>query len=108
MATSGAARTALKKGSLDVALSVGARRAVGEVRGSVGYFKVQTLDPTLRTLLQATLNVAHLRRVLGAAGVSAATIGAALVPVPLVTTALQPPPTDQVARDAAALRLRAD
>jgi ABC-2 type transport system permease protein len=64
---------------------------------------VQTLDPTLRALLQAILNVAHLRQVLGAAGVPAATIRAALAPVPLRTTALQPPPTGQVAHDIAAL-----
>lgn len=97
------AKAQLRKGSLDVALSVGADAAVAEVRGSVGYFQVQTLDPTLQAVLQAVLNVAHLRQVLGAAGVPAATIRAALTPVPLRTTALQPPPTDVVAHDLAAL-----
>jgi ABC-2 type transport system permease protein len=103
VASDAVARSRLQKGSLDVALSVGANGAVAEVRGSVGYFQVQTLDPTLRALLQAILNVAHLRQVLGAAGVPAATIRAALAPVPLRTTALQPPPTGQVAHDIAAL-----
>jgi ABC-2 type transport system permease protein len=42
VATAAAARSRLQKGSLDVALSVGADAAVAEVRGSVGYFRVQT------------------------------------------------------------------
>src|SRR5438132_3280458 len=66
VATAAAARSQLRQGSLDVVLSVGAHGAVAEVRGSVGYFQVQTLDPTLRALLQAILNAAHLRQVLGA------------------------------------------
>ena len=103
VATSALARLELTKGSLDVALSVGAHAAVAEVRGSVGYFRVQTLAPTLQALLQATVNAAHQRQVLGAAGVPLPTVRAALAPVPLVTTALQPPPANQVARDVAAL-----
>ncbi|HKC73830.1 MAG TPA: hypothetical protein VKF37_06455 [Chloroflexota bacterium] len=92
VATGAVARSELKKGSLDVALSVGAHAAVAEVRGSIGYFQVQTLSPTLRALLQATLDAAHQRRVLRAAGVPLATVRAALAPVPLVTTALHPRP----------------
>ena len=92
VANGAVARAELKKGSLDVALSVGAHAAVAEVRGSVGYFQVQTLSPTLRALLQATLDAAHQRRVLRAAGVPLATVRAALAPVPLVTTALHPRP----------------
>jgi ABC-2 type transport system permease protein len=103
VANSALARSQLQKGSLDVALSVGAHAAVAEVRGSVGSFQVQTLAPTLQALLQATVNAAHQRHVLSAAGVPLATIRAALAPVPFSTTALKPPPADQAARDAAAL-----
>ena len=103
VANGAVARAELKKGSLDVTLSVGAHAAVAEVRGSIGYFQVQTLAPTLRALLQATLDAAHQRRVLGAAGVPLATIRAVLAPVPFTTTALQPPPSNQEARDVAAL-----
>jgi ABC-2 type transport system permease protein len=103
VATSAVARSELKKGALDVALSIGAHAAVAEVRGSIGYFQVQTLSPTLRALLQATLDAAHQRRVLGAAGVPLSTVRAALAPVPFTTTALQPPPSNQEARDVAAL-----
>jgi ABC-2 type transport system permease protein len=74
-----------------------------EVRGSVGYFRVQTLEPALQALLQATVDAAHQRQVLGAAGVPLATVRAALAPVPLATRALQPPPANQAARDVAAL-----
>ena len=106
VATAAAARSRLQKGSLDVALSVGADAAVAEVRGSVGYFRVQTLDPTLRAVLQATLNAAHLRQVLGAAGFPAATIGAALARVPLRSTALPLASTAVAAHDVAALATR--
>src|SRR5205085_8382318 len=92
VANGAAARSELKKGSLDVVLSVGAHAAVAEVRGSIGYFQVQTLSPTLRALLQATLDAAHQRRVLRAAGVPLATVRATLAPGPLVTTALHPCP----------------
>jgi ABC-2 type transport system permease protein len=98
VATSAVARSQLQKGSLDVALSVGTHAAV-----SVGYFQVQTLSPTLRALLQATVDAAHQCQMLGAAGVPLSTIRAALAPVPLRTTALQPPPANQDARDVAAL-----
>jgi ABC-2 type transport system permease protein len=103
VANSAVARSELKKGGLDVALSIGAHAAVAEVRGSIGYFRVQTLSPTLRALLQATVDAAHQRQVLRAAGVPLATIRAALAPVPLATRALQPPPANQAARDVAAL-----
>jgi ABC-2 type transport system permease protein len=98
-----AARADLQHGSLDVALSVGAHGAVAELRGSVGYFQVQTLSPTLQAVLQAALNAVHQRQVLAAAGVPPATVRAALAPVPLSTRSLQPPPADQIARDVAAL-----
>lgn len=103
VANSTTAQSQLKRGSLDVTLTVSAQAAVAEVRGSVGYFKVQTLSPTLRAVLQATVNQAHLRQVLAAAGVPRAIVVRALTPVPFVTTSLQPAPTDLVARDAAAL-----
>lgn len=103
VATSAVAQSRLKQGSLDVAFTLGAHAAMAEVRGSVGYFQVQTLSPTLRAVLQATVNDAHLREVFAAAGVPLATVRAALAPVPFTTTSLQPAPTDLVARDAAAL-----
>src|SRR2546423_10650824 len=103
--TSAAARSELKKGSLDVALSVDAHAAVAEVRGSVGSFQVQTLSPTLRAVLQATVDAAHQRRVLAEAGVPLATMRAAMAPVPFSTRTLHPPPTDLdlAAHDVAAL-----
>ncbi|MBV9329309.1 MAG: ABC transporter permease, partial [Chloroflexi bacterium] len=103
IATEALAQSGLKKGSLDVALSVDRRGAVAEVRGSVGYFQVQTLSPTLQAVLQATVNEVHLRQVLADAGVPRSTILHALEPVPFVTTALQPPPANVEARDVAAL-----
>lgn len=103
VANDAAARADLQHGSLDVALNIGAHGAVAEVRGSVGYFQVQTLSPTLQAVLQAALNAVHQRQVLAAAGVPPATVRAALAPVPFSTRSLQPPPTDQVARDVAAL-----
>src|SRR2546423_4172212 len=101
--TSAAARSELKKGSLDVALSVDAHAAVAEVRGSVGSFQVQTLSPTLRAVLQATVDAAHQRRVLAEAGVPLATMRAAMAPVPFSTRTLHPPPTDLALATAGAL-----
>jgi ABC-2 type transport system permease protein len=97
------ARSDLQHGSIDVALSLGAHAAVAEVRGSVGYFQVQTLSPTVQAVLQAAVNAAHQRQVLEDAGVPPATVRAAMTPVPFLTTSLKPQPTDQVARDVAAL-----
>jgi ABC-2 type transport system permease protein len=94
VANSAVARSELKKGSLDVALSVDAHAAVAEVRGSLGSFQVQTLSPTLRAVLQATMDAAHQRRVLAEAGVPLATVRAAMAPVPFSTRTLHPPPTD--------------
>ncbi len=103
VANSAVAQSELKNGSLDVALSVGAQAAVAEVRGSVGYFRVQTLSPTLQAVMQATVNGAHLRQVLAAAGVAGAIVRRAVTPVPFMTTSLEPAPTDLAARDTAAL-----
>jgi ABC-2 type transport system permease protein len=103
VANSAVARAELRQGSIDVALSISTESAVAELRGSVGYFQVQTLDPTVQAVMQATVNVAHEREVLGDAGVPSPTILAAMTPVPFTTSSLEPPPTDLAARDIAAL-----
>ncbi len=89
------ARRELLDGRLDVALSVGSSSAHVEVR--------QTLSSTTRAALQATLDAAHLKRALAKAGVPLAKVLPALTPVPLNTTALQRPPSDEAARDVAAI-----
>jgi len=90
-----AARSEIKSARLDVALSIGPHSATAEV--------AQSLSPTTRALLAATINGAHQRQVLTRAGVSAATIRALQTPVPLAAVAIQPPPSQETARDIAAL-----
>ncbi len=97
------ARAALKSGTIDAALSIRGGAAVAMVRGSVGYFKTQTLAPALQAVWQATLDAVHERQVLLGAGVPPATLRAALTPVPLSVQPLAPLPKDQAARDVAAL-----
>jgi ABC-2 type transport system permease protein len=103
VANGATARSDLQHGSIDVALSIGSDSAVAEVRGSVGYFQVQTLSPELQAVLQAAVDNAHQRQVLAAAGVPLATVRAAMAPVPFTVSSLKPLPRDQVARDIAAL-----
>jgi ABC-2 type transport system permease protein len=57
----------------------------------------------MQAILQAALDYAHQRHVLAGAGVPLATVRAAMTPVPFSTISLQPAPTDQAARDVAAL-----
>lgn len=95
VANSAMARSEVKNGSLDIALSVGSDSAVAEVK--------QTLSPAMAALLEATVDKGHQRRVLGEAGVPLSTVLAASAPVPFSTTALEPPPSDRAARDIAAL-----
>lgn len=101
------ARSELEKGTIDVALRVGPHSAVAEVRGAtqgkLSSLRAQTLSPAVRALLQATVNEAHQQSVLRSAGVPPATVLEALTPVPLSTTELQSPPSDQAARDVAAV-----
>jgi ABC-2 type transport system permease protein len=88
------ARSAVRDGSLDVALSIGTS-AVAEVK--------QSLAPAVQAILQETVDVAHERQVLTQAGVPPATIGPAMRPVPFATSAIQPPPAVSPARRVAAL-----
>lgn len=83
----GAARDGLMRGSLAVALL-----ATGAVEVK------QDLPANARTILEAALNQAHQRQVLGGAGVAPSTVDAALRPVGLVVRPLQPPATDEAAR----------
>lgn len=89
------ARSELNNGRLDVALSVGAGSARAEVE--------ESLSPTIRGVLAATVDEVHLREALAAAGIPVAKVAQALAPVPLTTSALKPQPSDQSARDVAAL-----
>ena len=89
------ARSEVKNGMLDVALTVGAHSAVAEVK--------ETLSPTMTALLQSTVDEAHLQKTLAAAGVPLSTVRTALTPVPFATVALQPPPAHRAARSVAAL-----
>lgn len=93
----------LTRGRIDAALILRGTTAVAIVRGSVGYFRTETLDPQLGAALQATLNAAHEQQVLIGAGVPMPTLRAAFTPVRLAVQTLKPPPKDQMARDVAAL-----
>jgi ABC-2 type transport system permease protein len=89
------ARAEINSGRLDVAVSLA---------GSSGHVEVRrTLSPSIRALLQSAVDGARLREALGQAGVPIAKVLPALAPSPLVTTALQPQPSDKAARQIAAL-----
>ncbi len=91
----GAARAQVKRGSLDVALGIGASSATAEVQ--------QSMSAGVRALIALTLDGVHQQLVLRQAGVARATIRAAQTPVPLATAALAPPPSHEAARAVAAL-----
>ncbi|TAN31618.1 ABC transporter permease [bacterium] len=63
----------------------------------------QTVPPGISALLRSVLNVIHQRSLLSAAGLSASQITAAEKPVPTVTVALQPEPSDLPGREITAL-----
>jgi ABC-2 type transport system permease protein len=89
------ARSEVTGGELDAALTVTGAAAEVEVE--------QTLDSTVRGVLQSSLDAAHLRDTLARAGVPLIKVLPALTPVALSTVALKPPPKDQAARAVAAL-----
>src|SRR5262249_28848751 len=76
------ARALLTGGKLDVAVSVNRSSARAEVE--------QTLDPTVRGVIQTSIDSVHLRQSLAAAGLPAAKVHATLAKIPLATTALKP------------------
>jgi ABC-2 type transport system permease protein len=90
-----AARRALLAGTVDLALTVENGQAHVTVK--------KTLPPTSRALIAAIVDEAHFRSALAAAGVPLAQALAALRPVPIATTVLQPQAQDQAARDVAAI-----
>lgn len=89
------AREQVLDGRLDAALSVGPSTARVDVK--------QSLDPTVRALLQASVDSAHLRQSLARADIPVDKVLPALTPVPLAAVALKPPPPDETARSVAAL-----
>jgi ABC-2 type transport system permease protein len=89
------ARSEIRAGRLDVALSLAPSSAFALVK--------QSLSPSTRALLQATIDGARLREAMLATGAPAVTLALALAPVPLATTALQRPQSDKSARAIAAL-----
>jgi len=89
------ARQQVTSGRLDAALSVGPSTARVEVK--------QSLDPTIRAVLQASVDSAHLRQALAQAHISVNKVLPALTPVPLKAVALKPPPPDRTARTIAAI-----
>jgi ABC-2 type transport system permease protein len=89
------ARSGLEDGSLDAALILEQAGSVVEVKSE--------LDPALAAVLQAAVTEDHLRSVLDQAGVDPATVSAALEPVSLSVTVLQPPSADRGPRAVAAL-----
>jgi ABC-2 type transport system permease protein len=95
VADDAAARSELNSGRLDVAVSVDRSSARLQVK--------QTLSPTIRALLAASIDEAHLRQALAQTGVPLTRVLPALVPVPIVTTALHPPASDTAARAVAAI-----
>jgi ABC-2 type transport system permease protein len=88
-------RSEVTNGSLDVALSVGSDSARAEVK--------QTLSPTMAALLEATVDQAHQRRVLGEARIPLSKVLPSLQPVPFSTIAIERLTSDQAARDLAAV-----
>jgi len=89
------AREQVTSGRLDAALTVGPSTARVDVK--------QSLNPTIRAVLQASVDSAHLRRSLAQAGIPVEKVLPALTSVPVTTVALKPPPKDQAARSVAAL-----
>jgi ABC-2 type transport system permease protein len=94
VADAAVARADVTAGQLDAALTVEPSSARVEVK--------QTLKPTIRAVLQASVDSAHLRQSLAQSGISVDKVLTALAPVPLATVALKPPPSDQAARSIAA------
>ena len=90
-----AAREQITSGHLDAALSVRPSTARVDVEKS--------LDSTIRAVLQASVDSAHLRQSLAQSGIPVGKVLPALTPVPLAAVALKPPPPDQTARSVAAL-----
>ncbi len=90
-----AGQAAVRKGALDVALTLGARAAVADVK--------ETLSPTIAALLASVVSEAHQRQALAQTGLPVARILPALARFPLATAALSPTPPDQAGRDIAAL-----
>ncbi len=90
-----AAREQITSGHLDAALSIGPSMARVDVEKS--------LDSTIRAVLQASVDSAHLRQSLARSGIPVGKVLPALTPVPLAAVALKPPPPDQTARSVAAL-----
>jgi len=95
LADDASARAELTGGRLDVALTLSRSSARFEVKRS--------LSTTIRAVLQASLDAAHLRQALAAAHLPVAKVLPALTPVPAATLALQPPPSDNAARSVAAI-----
>jgi ABC-2 type transport system permease protein len=95
VASVGIATAEVRSGALDAVL-------VGGTSGARVLVK-ESLPSTTQAVLSTALDELHLREALARAGVPAAQIGPALAPVPLVTTALAPPPPDRAARDVAAI-----
>jgi ABC-2 type transport system permease protein len=89
------ARSQLRAGELDVALSARADRASILAKTSIA--------ATIRAVLQAALDDAHLRAALARAGVPPAKVLPALEPVPVSSTVLQTTSSHETARDVAAI-----
>ena len=88
------ARRDVSGGQLDAALIVEPTAARVEVK--------QSLAATVRAVLQASVDSAHLRQSLAESGIPVDKVLTALAPVPLGTVALKPPPSDRAARSIAA------
>ena len=90
-----AARADVLASKLDVALIVGPSSARVEVKKSV--------NPTIRAVLQSSVDSVHVRQALAQAGLPVSKVPSALAPVAVTTVALKPPPPDQTARSVAAI-----
>ncbi|MGA2470253.1 MAG: ABC transporter permease [Solirubrobacteraceae bacterium] len=95
VASAGLAREEVRRGSLDVAVSLTRQGATAVV--------AQSLSPTAQALLAAIIDAVHQRGVLSQAGVAPATIRSAQARVPLRTEAIAPPPSHTAARYTAAV-----
>jgi ABC-2 type transport system permease protein len=79
-------QAAVADGTLDVGVRIDNGTLVADVKS--------TLDATVKTALRAVFDSANARTVLGAAGVTAATVERALTPVSFSLHAISPPSTD--------------
>jgi ABC-2 type transport system permease protein len=88
-------KSQLDSGELDVAIGFQSARLEVAVK--------QSLDPTIRAVIQSTVDSAHLRSALKQAGIAVNKVLPAVRPVPISVLVAQPPSSSDTARTVAAI-----